>query len=272
MAEIIKEKHKVNETSQFKRFREYFRKQRDKYKQYIVIEYILSVFLVFYIVNYLHLENPSNNIIFYLSIFSLVLIFALMVQQQFNIEETRKLKSYEEYLKLKNEETKNMGDEGEWAFIDSLKETIEEDDYSVLNNICLPGEKDYLPQIDSIIIGLSGNLYVVEIKNWSGLTIGSISDKNWYSEYSQEYRNNPYQQNEMHKNKLLNILPPIAKDKKIYNLVINMAHNSLFNICKFEKAKYHIYNYPDKLFYLYCIFYFKIFFSFFDNFFNIRIF
>ncbi|MFW5998871.1 MAG: nuclease-related domain-containing protein [Halanaerobiaceae bacterium] len=246
MATVIKDKHEKNISQHFLKFRNYFQKQRKLFIKYIITEYIFSAVLLLSLGYYFHKRNYP---LFYLNLFLLFIIITVMVIQLRNVEETRKLKTYEDFLKENNEESKsNKGDEGERAFIEEINDNIESDDYIIMNNILLPGNNKYLPQIDSLILGPGNNIYIVEIKNWSGLTIGDIDEETWYSEQNQEYRQNPYLQNKKHIKQVSHLLSEEIKENiNIYNLVINMAPNSLFKICKFDKQKYHVYNFPSKL-------------------------
>ncbi len=242
MAQIIKEKQNNNESPLFREIKKTFRLVKIR-----LLNYVRILFLIFIpiippcILGFVPHVHPN---IIKIILFSFIFTFKSLHD---SIEEIIGLCSYQEYYdRSLNKDWKEKGDEGEYSFIKTTLKFLEDNDYKILNNIYLPSYTEYPLQIDSIIIGPSNNIYIVEIKNWYGLISGQIEEKTWFTKNG--HLNSPYMQNKRHINTLKQELSKDLHLKlNLYNLVVNMDKNSYINICKYDKYNENIYDRPEEL-------------------------
>lgn len=241
VAQIVKLAHANNETPGFLRIRRRFAEIKQNLIALMLFEgvaIILAIVVIAY-KNYLTLGLTS-----------LMVLFFLLFSQNYDINEIQRFSSYIDYARKKDNTWKERTEdtEGEKIFTQSLQQMLTNDNFIVLNDIYLPGDTEFLQHVDTIIIGPSANIYLVEVKNWHGLVSGNIEDAEWFADTS--YRPSPYYQNNRNIKTLRETLANVIhEDTQIYNLVVNVPRDAYLNICDCEKSRHHVYSKAYDLFY-----------------------
>ena len=94
------------------------------------------------------------------------------------------------------------------------KMMLDNDDFYVINNLTIPkyhnSDDDHLTtQVDGVLISKSTNqVIVLEVKNYNGLIIGDVNDRNWVAKYGDNVfeKYNPLFQNYGHIKSIQNLI------------------------------------------------------------------
>ncbi|MGM0471864.1 MAG: nuclease-related domain-containing protein [Bacillota bacterium] len=244
MAEIIKSRTESNFSPQFMKVNQQI-KVKKATKQRKISSVLFSISFAFFI-GYCYEVSSYYNYFLYPG----MLFFIIFLCN--GSHAVTGLQSYQNYTSPKsNSANKCRGDEGEDEFIKKVVNILKDSDFRVINNLYFAGNNDYLRQIDSLIIGRK-NLYVIEVKKWRGLIVGTSTEQNWkiYNGNYKGSRRNPYLQNKQHVidvKKLVGDLLPA--ESQIYNVVINMERDAIFNVR--DKYRTKIYdNWYDLLYWI----------------------
>lgn len=239
MAVLVKDKYEKNVSPEFKCYKKELNKTKNRFLKLVFFIFFMFMIITVYLLVY-EIYIKLNLVILFI-----LIIFLRSLDK--DIKEIDGLRSYQEFIDSNQDnDLKEKGDIGEYKFIEYIMCNLKNDDYKILNNIYLPGSEDWAQQIDSIIISPAGSLYIIEIKNWSGLISGQLEENYWYTHSG--YRGNPYQQNERHLLNLKRAIKTLLEDEiRAYNFLINMETNAYLNICKYDKDAKNIYNNPEDL-------------------------
>lgn len=109
------------------------------------------------------------------------------------------------YFKKKLPQIK--GRMGENLVIKGLEKHLDQNEYSIINDVTLPLEDGGTTQVDHIVVSRFG-IFVVETKNMSGWIFGSEKQANWTQTIhrSKHYFQNPLRQNYKHTKTLSDLL------------------------------------------------------------------
>ena len=232
MALIKKERNEDNESPKLKKYENTFAREKRFIQNmfiYIFLVAVLILIVMFAMENFLLKGLPL-----------LIVLGIVFVYHEKKLEKLDGLTSYQEYSQAKSKSQNiKKGEQGEDTFI-ALVSNILDDSYAMMNNVYLPYNQEYLQQVDSILISGRGNIYVVEVKNWSGVISGNINNLTWLTDAGP--RKNPYLQNEYHLMTLQKEMGlSLTKETEMHNLVVNMDYNSFINLCKYDKNEKHIF-------------------------------
>ncbi len=236
MAQMLKGLHSKNYSPGFADVWNYFSRSLRINRIYMILA-LLGLILAVVLVAF------NKALVGWTCIISLLLFFNRLFRIH---KELNSLISYPESCIQSFDRTKLVGDEGEIHFIEVIQKVIEDDGFKILNNLYLPDNRDDLNQVDSVIIGPSGNIYAIEVKKWPGLISGKIEDNEWLTPNG--FQESPYKQNERQIETIKKELYTGLDLKiEIYNLIINVGEDSYFNVCKYDKIDKNIYDDPQKL-------------------------
>ncbi|MCK8825400.1 nuclease-related domain-containing protein [Fuchsiella alkaliacetigena] len=244
MAEIIKDREEDNVSRSFLNFNQEIKQQELKKKK--IISLIAALIIVACLIGY-YLQYG-----FYYGYFLYAGVVSFLVLIYFLRKPIVELDSYQDYARSDNNQKHvRRGDRGEDEFTEALRNILKDSQFKVLNNLYFSGEGEYLRQIDSLLIGKK-NVYVIEVKKWRGLIVGKIGDQEWkvYNGSYESSRRNPYQQNRMHVQDVRSVIGHLLpEESQIYNVVINMERDAIFNVRdKYGKKIYD--NWYDLLYWI----------------------
>ncbi len=122
-------------------------------------------------------------------------------------------------LRVFNNSFTEKGRNGELLVNQCIKDHLNPDDYSLLENITLPTNDNGSTQIDHILISKFG-IFVIETKNMTGWIFGNESSKSWTKTlYNKKIQfQNPIRQNYKHIKAVSRLLGIAAN--RIYSLVV----------------------------------------------------
>lgn len=238
MAKIVKDAGEDNRSPVFEKSNKIIRNY--VIKRNLLIRILLLLFAgASYFFYQEEVIESSQYLIYFLIISIILFLFSFIFLRT-------KLTDYQKYhgTKLSKQDKEAIN-----RYNDKVKSILSEDSFRVLNNIYLPCGGDYLQQLDSVLIA-SGNIYVVELLNFSGVIEGMASGEKWKIDSGERIINN-YQQNKKHVNEIEGILyNTIPNEKiKVKNLVVNLNMNSNFNMP--DKASHPIFdNLYDALYWI----------------------